>query len=107
MALLNIISPELLVCLLFSVNLGVGLVLPNNAAMAFSLFSKSIGMVGAIYGLIRMLVAAIIGMIIAACHFVTVEQMAILLMVINIAAIFLYHLPDYTLSKKGLITQAS
>ena len=83
---LGCLNAIILVSLLFSLNLGIALILPNNAAILFSIFPTGAGLVGAVYGALRMLIAAMAGMVISALHLSTALQMSYLLLTLNFIA---------------------
>ncbi len=87
LSFLQSITPDLIIALLFLSNIGIIFVLPNNAALVFSLFKKGMGLIGAVYGALRMFIAAMIGILIPAMHVVTTTNMAIVLTLISCMAL--------------------
>lgn len=89
------IKLALFVGLLFCLNLGIALILPNIAAIVFSIFPSGTGLVGAVYGALRMLTVALVGMVISALHLVTISQLSLLLVILNMVALVSYVYPSY------------
>ena len=71
---------------LFMMNVGIALVLPNAASQAFNTFSQSIGLVGALYGGMRMAISALSGFCIAYLHIQSLYALSVLLIIVSLIA---------------------
>ncbi len=90
LTLTNNISWIFIVFLIIGINFGVGLVLANNVSILFKLFTTETGLVGALYGFLRTLVAGVVGSIISSFHLVSILDMSIIMLVINVIALGFY-----------------
>lgn len=72
---------------LFMMNVGIALVLPNAASQAFNTFSQSIGLVGALYGGMRMAISALSGFCIAYLHIQSLYALSVLLIIVSLIAL--------------------